>query len=144
VSAYEARLVRASLVWLVLTGLLGVLFYAAPTVAGTFRTTHVHMGAVGFFLSMVMGVAYWMMPRPGGLRQERAEAVTFFTLHGGLLLRVAAEPAHRLTGEAWLGWLAAASGVLQLAAIVVFALAMNARVVTMDEVRRRRAQAPPR
>ena len=143
-SPYEARLVRASLVWLVLTGALGVLFYFAPTFAGLFRTTHVHMGAVGFFLSMVMGVAYWMMPRPGGVRQERAEALTFDLLHGGLLLRLVAEPAWRATGEAWLGQLSAVSGVLQLAAIVVFALAMNARVVTMDEIKRRRAQAPPR
>jgi hypothetical protein len=142
-SPYEARLVRAALVWLVLTGSLGVLFHLAPALAGPFRTTHVHMGAVGFFLSMVMGVAYWMMPRPGGVRQERAEALTFFCLHGGLLLRVVAEPAWRATATGWLEPLVLLSGLLVLAAIVVFALAMNRRVVTIDEIKRRRAQAPP-
>lgn len=141
-SPYEVRLVRASLVWLVLTGVLGVLFYLAPAVAGPFRTTHVHMGAVGFFLSMVMGVAYWMMPRPGGMRQERAEALTFYCLHGGMLLRLAAEPAWRATATAWLEPLVLLSGLLTLTAIVVFATAMNRRVVTMDEIKRRRAQRP--
>jgi hypothetical protein len=142
VSTYEVRLVRASLVWLVLTGALGVLFYLAPALAGPFRTTHVHMGAVGFLLSMVMGVAYWMMPRPGGMRQERAEALTFFCLHGGMLLRVATEPAWRATASAWLEPLVLLSGLLTLTAIGVFAFAMNRRVVTMDEIKRRRARVP--
>ncbi|MFO8150662.1 MAG: hypothetical protein R6T93_10210 [Trueperaceae bacterium] len=99
------------------------------------------MGTVGFFLSLVMGVAYWMMPRPGGIRQERLEAVTFWLLHGGLALRVVAEPAWRVTLAS--GWSTAllASALAQLAAMLVFALAMRARVVTADEVKRRRARA---
>jgi hypothetical protein len=143
VSPYEARLVRASLVWLVLTGVFGVLFYLAPALVGPFRTTHVHMGAVGFFLSMVMGVAFWMMPRPGGLRQERAEALTFFFLHGGLVLRFVAEPAWRSSAAGWLEPFVLLSGLLVLAAIVIFAAAMNRRVVTMDEIKRRRGQVTP-
>ena len=98
------------------------------------------MGVLGFFLSMVMGVAYWMMPRPGGLRQERWEAVTLALLHGGLVLRVIAEPQWRRTiAPAWQA-ASTASGALLLAAIVTFALAMNARVVTADAVRRRRVR----
>lgn len=139
-SRFEVALVRASLFWLVATAVLGVVFQVWPGAAGLWRTTHVHMGVLGFFLSMVMGVAYWMMPRPGGLRQERWEAATFFTLHGGLLLRVVAEPQWRRTFAPV--WQAAStvSGVLLLAAIVTFAIAMNARVVTMDAVRRRRVR----
>ena len=139
-SRFQVALIRASLVWLVATALLGVVFQVWPGVAGLWRTTHVHMGVLGFFLSMVMGVAYWMMPRPGGLRQERWEAATFFTLHGGLLLRVAAEPQWRRTFAP--AWQAAStvSGVMLLAAIVTFAIAMQARVVTADAVRRRRVR----
>ncbi len=139
-SRFQVALVRASLLWLVATAVLGVVFHVWPSAAGLWRTTHVHMGVLGFFLSMVMGVAYWMMPRPGGLRQERWEAATFFALHGGLLLRVVAEPQWRRTVAPV--WQAAStlSGLLLLAAIATFALAMNARVVTADAVRRRRVR----
>lgn len=140
-SRWEVALVRAALVWLVVTGTLGVVAIVSPALGGLLRTTHAHAGTVGFFLSLVMGVAYWMMPRPGGVRQERLEAVTFWLLHGGLALRVVAEPAWRLTLAG--GWSAAllASALAQLAAMLVFALAMRARVVTADEVKRRRAGA---
>ncbi len=139
-SRFQVALVRASLLWLVATAVLGVVFQVWPSAAGLWRTTHVHMGVLGFFLSMVMGVAYWMMPRPGGLRQERWEAATFFALHGGLLLRVVAEPHWRRTVAPV--WQAAStlSGLLLLTAIATFALAMNARVVTADAVRRRRVR----
>lgn len=139
-SRFQVALIRASLLWLVATAVLGVAFQLWPGVAGPWRTTHVHMGVLGFFLSMVMGVAYWMMPRPGGLRQERWEAATFFALHGGLLLRVVAEPQWRRTLAPTWQAASTASGVLLLAAIVAFALAMNARVVTADAVRRRRVR----
>ncbi len=139
-SRYQVLLVRASLVWLVTTATLGVVFMTAPGVAGLFRTTHVHLGVLGFFLSMVMGVAYWMMPRPGGIRQERLEAATFYALHGGLALRVVAEPFWRATfADVWQTAMVA-SGVLQLAAIVVFAWAMHRRVVTIETIKRRRSQ----
>ncbi len=143
-SRYQVLLVRASLVWLVTTAALGVAFMLAPGLAGLFRTTHVHLGVIGFFLSMVMGVAYWMMPRPGGVRQERLEAATFYALHGGLVLRVLTEPFWRTTWAP--GWQAAlvASGVLQLAAIAVFATAMNRRVVTVATIQRLRSAAATR
>jgi hypothetical protein len=140
VSRFQVALVRASLLWLVATALLGVVFQIWPGVAGLWRTTHVHMGVLGFFLSMVMGVAYWMMPRPGGLRQEGWEAVTFALLHGGLLLRVVAEPQWRRSfAPAWQG-ASTASGVLLLAAVLSFAIAMHARVVTADTLRRLRVR----
>ena len=139
-SRFQVALVRASLLWLVATALLGIVFQLWPGVAGAWRTTHVHMGVLGFFLSMVMGVAYWMMPRPGGLRQERWEAATFFALHGGLVLRVVAEPQWRRTlAPVWQG-ASTASGALLLIAIGSFAIAMNARVVTADAVRRKRVR----
>jgi hypothetical protein len=140
VSRYQVALVRAALLWLVATAVLGVVFQVWPGAAAAWRTTHVHMGVLGFFLSMVVGVAYWMMPRPGGLRQERWEAATFFALHGGLVLRVVAEPQWRRTLDPVWQRASTASGVLLLVAIVAFALAMNARVVTADTVRRRRVR----
>lgn len=54
-SRYEAWLIRSALVYLVLTGLLGLLFTVFPALTPYFRVTHVHLGVVGFFLSMVEG-----------------------------------------------------------------------------------------
>jgi hypothetical protein len=139
-SVYEARIIRMALVYLVLTGALGVLFYLAPAVAAYYRTTHIHLGVIGFFLSMVMGVAFWMMPRPGGLRQERHEAVTFWLLNAGLILRFFAEPAWRSTGAAPLHVATVVSGLLVFGAILVFVNAMFARVQTTDTIRRMREE----
>jgi hypothetical protein len=129
-STYEYRLVKASLVYLVLTGAFGVLFLIFPGLEPYFTVTHVHLGVVGFFLSMVMGVAFWMMPRPGGLRQERLEALTFYLLNSGLMLRLITEPWWRYSGGEWLHVLVILSGLLQLAAFGCFAYAMQARVKT--------------
>jgi hypothetical protein len=139
VSRYEALLVRAALAYLVLAGVLGVLFYLAPAASVYFRVTHVHLGVIGFFLSFVMGVAYWLMPRPGGVRQEGLEAATFYLLNGGLVLRIVAEPAWRYTGDGSLFVLVVLGGLLQLGAMLVFAFAMHGRVKTADAIRRLRS-----
>ncbi len=131
-------LIRAGLVYLVATAALGVAFLLQPTLAAYLRTTHLHLGVLGFFLSMVMGVAYWMMPRPGGLRQPRAAASTFWLLNTGIILRTVAEPWWRAGGQALPHALAVAGGALQLAAILVFALAMGQRVRTASEIQRAR------
>ena len=131
--------VRAALFYLVYTALLGALFYLFPSLVGPFRPSHVHAGLVGFFLQMVMGVAYWMMPRPGGLRQDRLEALTFFLLNAGLLLRLLLEPFHLMGREGLRPWLGL-SGGLQLAATLVFAYAMTKRVVTADMLRKMREE----
>lgn len=133
-SLYEYRLIRTALLYLVLTGFLGVLFFLFPTLTPYFRVTHVHLGVVGFFLSMVMGVAYWMMPRPGGLKQEGLEATTFYLLNAGLVLRVLAEPWWRYTGDGLPRGLSVTSGLLLFAAILTFAYAMQARVKTKEMI----------
>ena len=133
-SLYEYRRIRAALLYLVLTGLLGVLFFLFPSLTPYFRVTHIHLGVLGFFLSMVMGVAYWMMPRPGGLRQEGLEATTFYLLNAGLVLRAVAEPWWRYTGDGLPRGLSVLSGLLLFAAILSFVYAMQARVKTKEMV----------
>ncbi len=129
---YEFLFVRASLVYLIYTALLGFLFYLEPGWMAYLRSSHVHAGLVGFFLNMVFGVAYWMMPRPGQLKQPGLEAATFYLLNLGLVLRLVLEPfalAHPtpLTRTAL-----QVSAVLQLAAVLVFVYAMHRRVVTNE------------
>ena len=49
-SAYEVLLIRAGLVYLVATAALGVAFFAWPASVWAFRTTHIHLGVLEFFL----------------------------------------------------------------------------------------------
>ncbi len=139
-SRYEALLIRAALIYLLLTGLLGVFFYLYPRLIAYFRVTHVHLGVLGFFLSMVMGVGYWMMPRPGGLRQEKLEALTFYLLNVGLVLRLIFEPLWQYKGYLLFKHFTMLSGVLIFFAMFSFAYAMNKRVVTAEVVRRKRLE----
>jgi|GEM_PF-2194588 len=113
-----------------------------PGLAGVLAPTHGHLGTVGFMLSMVMGVAFWMMPRPGGMRQTGYEAVTFALLQAGMAARVVGEPWWRLTGDPMPHALFAVSGALTFAATVSFALAMSRRFVTVEAIRA--AARPPR
>nr|AWJ66279.1 putative membrane protein [uncultured bacterium] len=133
-SRYESYLIKAGLIYLVLTGVLGLLFSLQPQWSTYFRTTHLHLGFLGFFLSLVMGVAFWMMPRPGGLRQEKLEAVTFYLHNAGLLLRLIAEPWWRYSGDSRLKLLTAISAMLLLAAIAVFVWSMWQRVKTKEVI----------
>lgn len=135
VSLYEYRLIGMALVYLVLTGLLGVFFFLFPSLTPYFRVTHIHVGVLNFFLSVVMGLAYWMMPRPGGLRQERLEGATFYLLNDGLVLRAVAEPWWRYTGDGLPRGLSVVSGFLLFTAILSFVYAMQARIKTADMVR---------
>lgn len=140
-SRYQTWLLRTALVYLVLTGAFGLAFTLRPGLAAVFGPTHAHLGLVGFFLATVMGVAYWMMPRPGGLRQEGAERTTFVLLNAGMLARLVGEPWTRYGGGPPARAVFVASGVLVLAAIVVFALAMSRRIVPIEVLR---ARARPR
>lgn len=129
---YEFLFVRASLLYLIYTALLGVLFYLEPGWRAYLQSSHAHAGLVGFFLNMVFGVAYWMMPRPGQLKQPGLEAATFYALNLGLVLRLATEP-FALAGrmETLLPLLVVSAG-LQFAAVLIFAYAMQRRVVTNE------------
>lgn len=142
-SRVQAAFVRTALVYLVLTGVLGTIFLAAPRWIGAFRVVHVHAGLLGFMLSLIMGVAFWLMPRPGGRRTPRAEAWAYGLFHGGLALRVALEPWWRLGGPPELRFLLVIAALATLAGTAVFAVALWGRAVDADTLRRIRAERPP-
>lgn len=137
VSLMQAWLLRMGLVYLLLTGALGVGFTVRPGWVGVLGPTHAHLGLVGFFLSTVMGVAFWMMPRPGGLRQGGWEAAVFVLLNAGMVARIVGEPWARLGGGVLAHAVFVASGVLMLGAMACFAWAMSRRVVTRETLWRR-------
>src|SRR5690606_40666486 len=123
---------RCALVWLIANGLAGLAMAIWPGSKAVWQPTHAHLGTVGFFLSMVMGVAYWMLPRPGGIKQTRLEMTTFLFLQAGMLLRVVGEPWWRASGERLPYVLFAASGGLVSVAVLPLAYAMRKPSVPVD------------
>ncbi|MBI4457251.1 MAG: hypothetical protein HY644_15335 [Acidobacteria bacterium] len=94
--------VKTAIVYLILGTALGGFMLANK---GWFRinmphhfvTIHNHMISVGFVMMMIMGVAYWMFPRPSGvpLREVGREPMAwanYFLLNLGLILRFVFEP----------------------------------------------------
>lgn len=140
-SRWQVGFLRCALLWLLANGAFGILVALRPGLTGILAPTHAHLGMIGFFLSMVMGVAYWMLPRPGGLRQPRLEAVTFLLLQAGMITRVVGEPWWRATGSTFAHGLFSVSGGLVFGAVIAFVLAMRTRIVTLDSLR---AAARPR
>lgn len=129
----ESRLfVKAGLVYLVLTFALGstLLIFEAfgRPAAYTFAIEHAHLGAVGWLVNTVLGIALWMLP----LNRERFPAtqgryppgvayVCFALLNGGLVLRIVAEPWFQLGGKSPVaGVLLVLSAIAQLLAIAIF------------------------
>jgi hypothetical protein len=141
----SVRLVRTSLLWLVLGFTLGALMLSDALVPGDWRAwfapTHGHILFVGWFLQFAIGVAYWLLPRkrtperPFGYN-ERGAYVAFGLLNSGLLLRVIAEPPGRVgNGGDLVDVALAVSSVLQLAAIVIIASQIWPRIVPRRSAR---------
>jgi hypothetical protein len=140
VSRTQVAFIRTATIYLVLTGGLGVAMMIEPAWTGILRIAHTHAGFLGFFLSFVMGVAFWLMPRPGGERTPRLEAVTFVTYHGGLALRMIADPIARATGAGWAGPVTIVAGTTTLIGMIVFAASMWRRARSAETLRRLRTE----
>lgn len=119
--------IKAGLLWFVLGGLLGGLFLVfkglhVPVSWYALAPAHGHIMFVGFVTHLIMGVAYWMFPRPRVSRYSvRLTWVNLGLLDAGLALRVVFEPWQTLGGGPATGWLVALSGLLQFLAVAVFA-----------------------
>lgn len=134
---FESRIfVKTGIVYLLLTFVLGAAMLVAQSlgvqIPFVVEVEHGHLGFVGWLVNVVMGVALWMFP----LDRERfpdtqgrypaaAPLWCFCLLNCGLVVRVVVEPwlqlsdasgAMRIAGSALL----AASGIAQLAAVVIF------------------------
>jgi heme/copper-type cytochrome/quinol oxidase subunit 1 len=93
-------------------------------------TAHVHVVLVGFMLMLVFGVATWMFPRPGrddGRYRPGLAWLVYWLLTASTAVRVLGELTAAATGARG-SPLAAAGGLGQLAAAIVFVVNMWTRV----------------
>ena len=128
--------VRTALVYFVVALALGTalltrpLVAAAPALAAAWPG-YLHMVTVGWITQLIIGVAYWLFPRPDRSRPAPSDHLgwtAYVLLNGGLLLRVAIEPVATLHPATALRWLLPLAGSLQLAAAIAFALLVWPRV----------------
>lgn len=118
--------IKVGLLWFLLGGLLGGLFLVfkglrSPVNWYALAPAHGHIMFVGFVIHLVMGVAYWMFPRPKRSRySQRLAWVNLGLLDAGLALRVVFEPWQTLGGGLVTGWLVALSGLLQFLGVAIF------------------------
>ena len=129
-------LVRTALVCFVAGLLLGVAMQvgaareAFPLLAAAWPG-YVHLLTVGWVTQLIMGVAFWLFPRTDRSRPAPPAWLGwtgYALLNGGLLMRLAAEPAATLDPATPLCSLLPLSALLQLAAACCFALLLWPRV----------------
>lgn len=94
-------------------------------------SAHTHIILVGFVMTMILGVALWLFPRPekSDPRYQPALAeLAYWLLTSGTAMRGAGELARAWHGAAWLRWLVVAASVAQTAALGVFFYTMWSRI----------------
>lgn len=115
---------------------LGGWMIARRELYGTFPgryviSAHTHAILVGFVMMMILGVALWLFPRPEKsdvrYRPVMAEAA-YWLLTVGTAARLAGELARPVVAAAWLRWAVIASGVFQIAAVLLFFHTMWSRI----------------
>ena len=128
--------VRTALLYFVAGLILGTallvrpLVAAAPALAAAWPG-YLHLLTVGWITQLIIGVAYWLFPRPDRSRaapSDRLGWAAYALLNTGLLLRVGCEPFVTFHPTAWVRWLLPLAGLLQLAAAVAFVLLVWPRV----------------
>jgi len=128
------RFAKTALVFLFLTFALGTALTfargAGVAVPAIIAVEHAHLGAVGFLVNIVIGIALWMLP----LDRERfpdtqgrypaaAPLLCWWLLNGGLTVRVVVEPLQQLLAPSSraLSAVLDAAALAQLGAIAIFA-----------------------
>lgn len=122
--------VRAALLHLLAAILIGVAYQADQwlhwaDLSPYWIVIHVHLALVGGVLQMIMGVGLWMFPLLAPIERRLPFRpplawTTFALFNGGLVGRFGAEMAFRGTHSGGYGALTVATGLMQLAAVLVF------------------------
>jgi uncharacterized protein involved in response to NO len=123
----DGKFVRLAYAWLLLSGGM-LLAFSWATLAGT-QLDHAYVGAyrhaltVGFITTLMAGMAMRIVPifRGVPLYSTRMRDWTFWLLAVGNVIRVLFQALSAAAGPAWLR-VAGVSGILELAALVLFAV----------------------
>jgi heme/copper-type cytochrome/quinol oxidase subunit 1 len=94
-------------------------------------SAHTHVILVGFVMTMILGVALWLFPRPdkADVRYNPLLAeVSYWLLAGGTASRFVAELARGSSSAPWLRWVVVLAGFGQALALLLFFYTMWSRI----------------
>jgi heme/copper-type cytochrome/quinol oxidase subunit 1 len=94
-------------------------------------SAHTHAILVGFVMSMILGVALWLFPRPereDARYQPRIAELSYWLVTIGTAARVAGELLRQANDAQWLRWVVVLSGLAQIAGLGAFFHTMWSRI----------------
>lgn len=130
------RYIKTAIGFLLVGLALGLWMIVERELGGAFPgeylvSAHTHAIFVGFVMMMILGVALWLFPRPDKADMRYRPAIAeaaYWLVTVGTAARVLGELARPAVGAMWLGWAIIASGLAQVAGIVVFFYTMWSRI----------------
>jgi hypothetical protein len=130
-------LVRTSLIWLGIGGLIGGLMLINKGIPfwpmlWAWRWAHVHSLLIGWMLQVACGVATWMLPRPqisGWRGDQRLIWACYLSLNLGVICAVLPGSATVLGGGQALNQLYLITGICYLCAMLAWVLAIWPRLI---------------
>lgn len=130
------RFIKTGAVFLVLGLLIGAWILVSRELLGRgvhphLASAHTHALLSGFGLFLIFGVALWLFPRaPKGDRQYTPgrAAAAYWILLAGTSARVGGELLRSVLWEPWIPWVIVASGIAQVAGVLVYLWTMWPRI----------------
>lgn len=113
------RFLKASLVYFLTAGVLGMLLFTWPDVGPRLRFMHTHFNLLGWVSMLIYGVAYHIIPRFQGrpLYSERLAYLHFWLANVGLIGMGLMAFYYGVNSTAWLAF-----ALVQLLAAILFAI----------------------
>lgn len=130
------RYIKTAIGFLVAGLLLGLWMIARRELWNRYPTpyeisAHTHVILVGFVITMILGVALWLFPRPDKSDQRyqpRLAGLAYWLLTLGTAVRAVGELMRHPDGPVWLRWTIVIAGTLQVTALAVFFYTMWPRI----------------
>ncbi len=118
---FVQRFIMMGVIYFIVASLLGLVMIAQPG-AENLRFAHVHLNLLGWMSMLIFGVGYHVLPRFAGkvLHSKRLAEIQFWAANAGLIGLALIPLAGRPTEGDALYPLFLLSGVVEMAAILIF------------------------
>ena len=138
------RYIKTAILFLAAGLAIGVHMLALRELQGRFpspfeTSAHAHAILAGFVMTLILGVALWLFPRPAGSDARydpRLAAAAWWLLTTGNVARVGGELLRVSSTAPWLRWTVFLGGVAQTLALLVFFWTMWSRIRGTGSVER--------
>ena len=133
---YVKNFIGASIFYLAVASIMGVLMLVKPEISGLLRFPHSHFMLIGWVTMMIFGVGYHILPRFAGklIKSPRLGEVQFWVANIGLLGMAILQPVYSNNpANTTLPVLLGIFGGLQVLSSVIFFYNMGGTLFQKDE-----------